>query len=364
MQHDFKIGMAIIGSGNFAREEHLPSIIDSSGWGCVLKAVYSRSLQSAEKLAEGIPATVEKIKREYGKVPDVDIYSDDSGPGKGYKDLLARDDIMAVTIALPITIQPEYIRLAIQAGKHVFSEKPIAKDVATAIDLIRWYRSQTGPDRKILWAVGENWRWMDKYKKTAAEVGLHGLDSFRVKVHSMIKPDSKYHKTEWRRHSDYQGGFLLDGGVHVIAAIRLILNETAHAHPLTEVSAQCSLRQPHLAPIDTIQATLGTKNGTQGTLSLSYGSESNDQIYEFNYGSSPITLDGDTLTNQGEIAFNGRGVTSEIRIFAYSILEKSGVVHQSMSPEEALADLEVMEKMIQSSERGGGKMTLEYQVWH
>ena len=84
--------------------------------------------------------------------------------------------------------------MAIQAGKHVFSEKPIAKDVATAIDLIRWYRSQTGPDRKILWAVGENWRWMDKYKKTAAEVGLHGaLDSFRVKVHSMIKPDSKYH---------------------------------------------------------------------------------------------------------------------------------------------------------------------------
>lgn len=97
---------------------------------------------------------------------------------------------------------------------------------------------------------------------------------------------------------------------------------------------------------------------------MSYGSESNDQIYEFNYGSSSITLDGDTLTDLGEIAFSGRGVTSEIRIFACSILERSGVVYQPMSPEEALADLEVMEKMIQSSERGGEKMTLEYQVWH
>lgn len=171
-------------------------------------------------------------------------------------------------------------------------------------------------------------------------------------------------ETEWRRNSDYQGGFLLDGGVHVIAAIRLILDETACAHPLTEVSAQCSLQQSHLAPIDTIEATLRTKNGTQGILSLSYGSKSNDQIYEFNNGSSSITLDGDTLTNQGEIAFSGRGVTSEIRIFASSILERSGVVYQQMSPEEALADLEVMEKMIQSSEHGGEKMALEYQVWH
>ncbi|BCR90475.1 Gfo/Idh/MocA family protein [Aspergillus chevalieri] len=364
MQHDFKIGMAIVGSGNFAREEHLSSIIDSSDWGCILKAVYSRSLQSAEKLAEDIPATVEKIKRGF-PVPDVDIYSDDSGPGKGYTDLLARDDIMAVTIALPITIQPEYIRLAIQAGKHVFSEKPIAKDVATAIELIRWYRSQTGPDRKILWAVGENWRWMDKYKETSTVIANQGCPkSFRVKVHSMIKPNSKYHKTEWRRNSEYQGGFLLDGGVHVVAALRLMLKDSAYNNPLATVSAQCSLQQPHLAPINTIEATIEAKNGTQGTLSLSYGSESNDQIYDFIYSSGSITLDGDTLTDRGEIAFTGRGVTSEMRAFACSILDRSGVVHQRMSPEEALADLEVMEKMIQSSEHGGEKMALKYQVWH
>lgn len=32
----------------------------------------------------------------------MDLYSDDSGPGKGYKDLLERSDIQAVIIGLVI----------------------------------------------------------------------------------------------------------------------------------------------------------------------------------------------------------------------------------------------------------------------
>lgn len=207
---------------------------------------------------------------------------------------------------------------------------------------------------------------MDEYKKTAAEIANSGNPTgFRVKVHSMIKPDSKYHRTEWRRNSEYQGGFLLDGGVHVVAALRLMLKD---AYPLTTVSARSSLQQPHLAPVDTIEATIEAKDGTQGTLSMSYGSESNDQIYEFSFGSgSPITLSGDSLTGKAgtqKVPFTGRGVTSEIRIFAAHILWTKGEVSQEMSPEEALADLEVMEKMLKSSEHDGEKMTLDYQVWH
>lgn len=50
-----------------------------------LKAIYSRSLKSAKSLS---PDT-----------SGVDLYSDDSGEGKSYKDLLKRTDIHAVIIA-------------------------------------------------------------------------------------------------------------------------------------------------------------------------------------------------------------------------------------------------------------------------
>lgn len=86
------IGIALVGSGIFAREEHLPAIQATSALS--LKAVYSRSLKSAQTLSE--------------KLSGVELYSDDQ-EGKGFEDLLKRDDIKAVVIAyvqLPnLTIQ-------------------------------------------------------------------------------------------------------------------------------------------------------------------------------------------------------------------------------------------------------------------
>lgn len=49
-----------------------------------LKAVYSRTRKSAKSLI--------------GEKPGVDIYSNDSGPGGSYQDLLRRTDISAVII--------------------------------------------------------------------------------------------------------------------------------------------------------------------------------------------------------------------------------------------------------------------------
>jgi hypothetical protein len=76
------IDIALIGSGIFAKEEHLPAIQDTPSLS--LKAVYSRSLKSAKTLSE--------------KLSDVEIYSDDQ-EGKKFDDLLKRDDVKGVVIA-------------------------------------------------------------------------------------------------------------------------------------------------------------------------------------------------------------------------------------------------------------------------
>jgi predicted dehydrogenase len=99
-----------------------------------LKAVYSRSLKSAQAVNA-----------------NVDLYSDDVGVGKTYHDLLLREDIQAVIIALPILSQPEFIEAALAAGKHVLSEKPIAGDLKRADSLIKYYKSDKVKN-KATWA--------------------------------------------------------------------------------------------------------------------------------------------------------------------------------------------------------------------
>jgi len=125
----------------------------------------------------------------------VDLYSDDSGSGKGLDDLLRRSDINAVIIALPIKNQPEYVRKALQAGKHVLSEKPVAENVNEAKDLIKWYRSEIDTS-KVSWGVAENFRYLNTFDHAAEEVRKIGkITGFRLRMQTLVE-GGKYFETE------------------------------------------------------------------------------------------------------------------------------------------------------------------------
>jgi myo-inositol 2-dehydrogenase / D-chiro-inositol 1-dehydrogenase len=48
----------------------------------------------------------------------------------GYKKLLAHPDVNYVILATPPGFRPQHIEAAVEAGKHIFTEKPVAVDVA------------------------------------------------------------------------------------------------------------------------------------------------------------------------------------------------------------------------------------------
>lgn len=142
-----------------------------------MKAVYSRSLNSARTFAQS--------------AGNIDLYSDDSGSGKTYHDLLLRNDIHAVIIALPILSQAEYIEAALVAGKHVLSEKPVAGDLKRAEHLIAFYNKRA--DKKATWGVAENYRFMDSLVYGKQEIEKLGpILGFQIKVFNNVKAGTKY----------------------------------------------------------------------------------------------------------------------------------------------------------------------------
>lgn len=338
------VGIALVGSGIFATEEHLPAIQSTPALS--LKAVYSRSLESAKALSE--------------KLPNVEIYSDDSD-SKTYNDLLTRTDIIGVVIALPILAQPEYIKKALAAGKHVLAEKPIAKDVATAEDLLKW--TSQSSNTSATYTVAENFRHLDSFLYASEVLGSLGrILTFRARVASFVQPGGKYYETSWRKRPEYQGGFLLDGGVHFIAATRLMLS--GGGAKVKSVSAFTAQLQEHLLPIDTLTAVLLLDNGASGTLAISFGTTDTGSEYlvAAEKGSVKVSRGKVTITRAGneevrEFADEGNGVKQEIKAWAEAL--KSGRKNEKQSPEEALNDLRLLEACLKSGEQGAQPVQVE-----
>ncbi|WYZ41928.1 hypothetical protein EsH8_V_000823 [Colletotrichum jinshuiense] len=345
------IGVAIVGGGIFAKEEHLPAVEASDH--LTLKAIYSRSRKSAEDTA--------KLVTKAGASPD--LYSDDSGDGKSFKDLLARDDIQALILALPILNQPDYIEQALAAGKHVLAEKPIAADIARAQKLIEYY-NKVSAEKGVTFAVAENYRFQPRYTAARDEVQKLGkVIGFNVRVFFFVKLGGKYIETAWRKKPDYQGGFLLDGGVHFAAALRLLLGKEAAPD---SVAAFSDLTREHLPPIDTINAVVKTKSGASGSFAVSVGSTLSAFDFQVAGENGSVTLSSHDLTVK---PFDGEartthfeqtsGVKEEVKAWAEALV--TGKPNPLQSPEEALADLELLEKIFKSGEQGGVLQKLQLQ---
>ncbi|KAG0128131.1 hypothetical protein HOY82DRAFT_566490 [Tuber indicum] len=339
------IGIAILGCGIFVQEEHLPAVEACSD--VVLKAVYSRSEASAKKL----------LQAKSG----VDIYSDDSENGLGV--LLARSDIQAVIIALPITIQPEVIKKALGAGKHVLSEKPVAKDLAQARELISY--KQSYPD--LNWSVAENFRFQETWRHAHREITALGrVINFRSRVCWLVTPGWKYYETSWRKTPDYQGGFLLDAGVHYAASMRILLSD----EKIVKVSAFTASNFEHLPPVDTISAIFKTDKGVVGSFEVSVGTTFEGWEFAVACENGSVTVrpvsevvvlrrkPGGGFEDEIVKKFpdDKEGVGQEVAAFAKAVI--AGSPDERQTPELAVGDLEIIEKMLRSGENDGAVMEI------
>ncbi len=104
------------------------------------------------------------LKRRDEYYPTAQVYTD-------YRELLGRSDVEVVDVATHPNVRAPILEAAIQAGKHVLSQKPFALDLDVAEGLVELAEST---DRLL--AVNQNGRWAPyfSYMREAVRAGVIG----------------------------------------------------------------------------------------------------------------------------------------------------------------------------------------------
>jgi len=324
-----RLRIALIGAGTFMRKAHIPAYTAMQDR-CQVVAVCSRTRESAEAVAALLPEPV----AIYDHIPS----------------LLAVEDLDAVDIVLPIPLLPEVTAQALATGIHVVSEKPIAPTLAQALPLLELHRQRP----QQVWMVAENWRYEEAFVQAgqAIQEGAIGRPiTCDFSLQLPVMPGTPNYRTAWRRSGDFPGGFLLDGGVHHTAGLRLVLGEVAR------VGAVAAQQRDDLPPTDSLSAWLQFANGVIGSYTVTYAAGSplcdNGLHVTGTEGSLRVTPQkliiqrGDERTEESF----GQPFSTHRELAAFVESALTGAPHRN-APAEALADLALVEAMLAAAEGG------------
>lgn len=134
-------------------------------------------------------------------------------PYRDYRHLLARDDLDAISVALPPALHPEVVRAAHGRGIAVFCEKPVGTSAAESDALL----AALGPEARVM--VGFSFRFHPAYLRLRELIGSGDLGRIRT-VHARKCWGTN---TPWRLRSG--GGAVFVKDIHYYDLVPWLLGQ-------------------------------------------------------------------------------------------------------------------------------------------
>jgi predicted dehydrogenase len=175
-----------------------------------------------------------------------------------YEALLESSDIDAVYIALPPALHYGWARRAIEAGKHVLCEKPLAENSHQAQELALWARRH---NRVLVEAM--HIRYLDRLRRQR-ELVVGGELGRLLRIESCLRtPYMRMAKDDFRLTFELGGGAALDLGCYAVSCLRYVAGEEPE---VLSVRHKCSSPQ-----IDRwMRAMLRFPSGAEGVVEFGF----------------------------------------------------------------------------------------------
>lgn len=191
-----QVGIGIIGCGQVAIQGHLPALRHVSG---------ATVIAAADLDANRLQRAVEEFNIPRG-------YTNDS--------LLLKDpDVAVVAVCVPARFHAAVASAALDAGKHVLVEKPLALSLSECDQLVRQAERSTGVS-----TVGFNMRWHRLVRQARAMIQRGELGPIHMIRTVMARQGHQADAgPQWRRRRELGGGALMEAGVHEYDLWRFLL---------------------------------------------------------------------------------------------------------------------------------------------
>jgi predicted dehydrogenase len=174
-------------------------------------------------------------------------------------DVFARDDIDVVAVTTPPHSHAEIVLDAVAAGKHVLCEKPFARDLAQAREMLR-----AADDAGVVHLLGTEFRFAPGQALLTRAVRSGMIGEPRFMLFALQLPtlhDPAAEMPAWWDDAAEGGGWLGAHGTHVIDQVRTTVGE------ITRVSAALETLSPRpMTADDTYTVQFETADGATGLL--------------------------------------------------------------------------------------------------
>lgn len=161
--------------------------------------------------ADIVPEYLEQFKE---RVPDAFITTD-------YRELLIRDDIDAIAVMTPDNFHEEHAVAALEAGKHVFCEKPLAITVEGCDKILKaWKKS----GKKLM--VGFNMRHMPMIRTMKGIIDAGTIGEVKaVWCRHFVGMGGDFYYHDWHSNHENTTSLLLQKGSHDIDVIHWLTGQ-------------------------------------------------------------------------------------------------------------------------------------------
>ena len=225
------LGVGVIGCGTAGTGLHLPALARTADTQPVALADPSR----------------EALDRA-GELSGIDRHFSD------YRDLLADPAVEAVCITAPNELHGEIALAAMDAGKHVFLEKPLSPSIEECDRLVE--RASTSEVRTML---GFNLRHHRHVRRARELIREGGLGELKLLTSISTSHTAVGERADWRGDPDRGGGLLQLMAVHHVDLWRFLLGDEIEEVACTPATQQESL------------TVTGVVASTRGGVSISTG---------------------------------------------------------------------------------------------